>query len=385
MYNQTINGALAAENIVDRLNEQERTLRWRKVDLGKEKEELIRSADHFSDAGTNILKNYYDIANTIVIDDNEKYRYVVAREVFSSEPASHRRRFRKWIGSIPIRLYRQWRVRGEESSTLIPSGRTKASYQSVNGVWIEYDRKLQFEACGWREFSSWLRAFPWRSWQEKATSRWYIVGSVLRYYVAPNFYELMNHDDYIGYLRDHYPPHPSGDSEETIDLNVYTGHVFFNNPTHAVAYAENFKRTMHELGVLCSPVVGIGGYTDRRRHAGAEPMSGESERAYEGFPQLEEFKQQGLIFDLATLEHRKQRSAELERRLGDPNIPDRRKPAIRRALQEERESERVALDNLKGRTWEEIYGLALDLARERDEISEAKRHAEHLLELVRET
>lgn len=385
MHGRTLNGELAAENIADLLDAHERTLRWKEEDGAREREEIIRSADHFSPLGTDILRRHHGIAAAIVIDDGERYRYVVAREVLvAPETLSLGRRLHRWMRDVPVQLCKQWRLTGRESTDLPPASRTRDRYRSADGTWIGYESKGELKVGGWPEFSSWLRAFPGRYWQEEAIGRWYIASPVVDYYVDPDFHEPMEYDDVVRYLRDHYPPHPSGDPNAIVDLDLGTGRVFFRGPAYALAYAEDLKRTMHKLGVLCSPVAGIRGYTDRRRSAEGKPSKEEGARTNSGLPRLEKFGQEGLIFDLSTLEHRRRRSAELERRLGDRNIPDRRKAQIRRALSDERELERDAARNLECRPPEEIYGLALDLARERDRIAEEKRHAERLLDGVRE-
>lgn len=384
MREQMINGELAAENVVDRLNAYECALRW-KEDDGNYREEEIRSADHFSPAGTEILRRHHDIVNAFVIDDAEGYRYVVTREILDTSGATlGKRSFRKWINVAPIHLYGQWRTtRGYLD--FLAWFRSRACHYSAGGKRIDYARESRLEAYGWSAFWSWLRSFPGRCGPEKAIGEWYIAGVFPGYYVDPNFYEPMGYQDLVGYLRDQYPLHPSSYPDATMHLNLFTGRVSFGNPDHALRYADDLKRTMHELGVLCSPVAGIEGHTDRSpgcpgdwqvEEEGASPNS--------GTPQLEEFKQQGLFFDLSDLERKKRRTADLAKRLGDPNIPSRRKAHIRHTLRVERESERGAARSLEGRSREEIYALALSLARERDRIIEEKKRIEYQLAAVRE-
>lgn len=263
--------------------------------------------------------------------------------------------------------------------------RSRACHYSAGGKRIDYARESRLEAYGWSAFWSWLRSFPGRCGPEKAIGEWYIAGVFPGYYVDPNFYEPMGYQDLVGYLRDQYPPRPSSYPDATMHLNLFTGHVSFGNPDHALRYADDLKRTMHELGVLCSPVVVIEGHTDRRpERPGSWQVEEEGASPNSGMPQLEEFKQQGLLFDLSDLERKKRRTADLEKRLDDPNIPGRRKARIRHMLRVEQESERGAARSLDSRSREEIYELALSLARERDRIIEEKKHIEYQLAAVRE-
>ena len=384
MRGQTINGEFAAENIVDRLNAYECALIWKEDDRNY-REEAIRSADHFSPAGTEILRRHHGIVNAFVIDDAEGHRYVVTREILDASGAnSGKRNFRRWINAAPIHLYGQWRTtRGYLD--FLAWFRSRACHYAAGGKRIDYARKSRLEAYGWSAFWSWLRSFPGHSGPQRTIGEWYMAGSFHDYYVDPNFYEPIGYQDLVGYLRDQYPPHPSSAPDATMHLNIFTGRVSFGAPDHALRYADDLKRTMHELGVLCSPVAGIEGHTDLRLGC-LESWSVEEEGAdlSRSVPQLKEFEQQGLLFDLSDLERKKRRTADLEKRLDDPNIPGRRKARIRHTLRIEQESERGVARNLESRSREEIYGLALSLARERDQIIEEKKIIEYRLAAIRE-
>lgn len=141
----------------------------------------------------------------------------------------------------------------------------------------------------------------------------------------------------------------------------------------SLQYAEDLKKSMEQIGVLCSPSVGIGGYTDVPDRKARQEDAG---RRDHGLPVPQADVAARLGWKLHILDYRTRRCADLEKRVEDPQIPECRKTQIESKLQEEYESAREVLDDLGNTDRTEIYGLAIYLAEERDRMSKEKDSAE---------
>lgn len=374
-----VNGTYAAENAVELLDAQEQSLRW-----GGERDEaavrrLARETEHFSAAGTEILRRCRPDEEAVVIDDGEGRAYVIACDPPLPPRRLRRGRFGRWLQEAPTFHYAEWRPARNWWLWDPQDGSSNDGRASLyRGLPIE---KGRFRIGGLTESVRWLRSLPLLRYIERPVPRWRIAAWVENYYVEPGFYEDVDATDLADDLLEHYPE-PVGSSlrEWEPEIDPRTGRASFLCSEAALRYAGDLMVAMDRIGVVCSPSVGIGSYTDLRgpKHPGSDPEDGGEHHSH-GLPVPEPEKIDGLVWKLRMLDHYLRRCAELENRLSDPRIPDRRKTQIERMLQEERELEREAQDGLREVDPARIYGLVISLANECDRLSRRNSSMERIL------
>lgn len=377
VFEGVFDGDLAAENIVQTLNAHECALRWQRHGTQSAAvEELIRDADHYSLAGTQILREHHGTDRAFVVDDGE-HGYVVAYEEPGEAKMIRRRRIRRWLEDAPVGAYDEWLVRG--------TTRTHASVGSADNLPLPaYTQpaaksRRRIEVGGKHEFVRWLKSMPLVSYRRQPVGWWYVAAEARAYVVDPRFYESLDWRDLDGDVETHYPLPPT--EEPSFHLDVFSGRVSFRNPAAALRYARDLERAMGEQGVICSPRVVIRGLTDRLDTADQD-LNKEADVANErgGLPRPTGSETEAIVSDLAAADGRRRRREDLENRLQDPNISDLRKARIRPRLQEARELELAPLERLAGVSRSTMYALALDAIRERDRLAREKELGDALLQ-----
>lgn len=175
----------------------------------------------------------------------------------------------------------------------------------------------------------------WRTWL-----------SVEQYYVVPNFIERMSYyeDFALEGVREVYPVPANFDPKEfRIAIGPPKGEVYFREAAEALDYADDLRVAMQDRGILCSPVVGISGYTDHPRIA--RPMGDtviEQELGEAPVPTPDEADINGVVFAVGYADHLERRCGELEARIRNPKIQTQREADLRRQLNEKRREAREA-------------------------------------------
>lgn len=361
-----LDGSYTVENIAELLDVYERSHRWTEEHNEATMWEIARNAEHYSEGGTQILRRCRPGEKAFVIDDSDGRRYVVTYGPSLEPRVFRRKRFVRWLSEAPMFRYSQWRVPRFESLTAFIFGdRTGEDPQPAlrSKLWVGEPI----------EFLRWLSRFPLFLYTERPVAIWRIVASVRSYYVEPNFYEDLEPPD-IEDLKEYYPE-SAGQSPRDWESGFApsTGRVSLLAPEQALQYAEDLKESMEQIGVLCSPSVGIGGYTDL---PDCKARQGDAERRDHGLPVPDEDAADRLGWKLRRLDYHMRRCRELEERLEDPQIPEQRKTQIESKLQEEYEFTREVLDDLGSIDRTDIYGLTIYLAEERDRVSKEKDSAE---------
>ena len=359
-------GGFTVENIAELLDAYERSRRWTEEHDEATAWEIARNAEHYSEGGTEVLRRCRPEEKAFVIDDRDGRRYVLAYDPPLEPRVFRRKRFVRWLSEAPMFCYSQWRVPRFESLTAF-----------IFGDCTGEDPQPGLRSKLWVgepiEFIQWLSRFPLFSYTERPVAIWRTVASVRSYYVEPNFYEDLEPSD-IEDLKEHYPESAEQSPHDwEFGFAPSTGRVSFLLPEPALQYAEDLKESMEQIGVLCSPSVGIGGYTDLPDRKARQE---DAERRDHGLPVPDEDAAARLGWKLCRLDYHMRRCRELEERLDDPQIPEQRKTYIESKLQEEYEFMREVLNDLGSTNRTEIYGLAIYLAEERDLISKEKDSAE---------
>lgn len=191
----------------------------------------------------------------------------------------------------------------------------------------------------------WSLLFPARQ-ALPARVEWRTWLGVRQYYVVPNFIERMSYfeDLVLGGVREIYPvPANSAPEEFRIGVDSDKGQVYFRDPVEALDYADDLQLAMRDRGILCLPVVGISGYTDHPNIA--RPMgdvASEKELGEAHVPAPSEADIDGIAFAVGHADHLERRCAELEARLRNTEIPERRKADLRCQLDQEHRNAREA-------------------------------------------
>lgn len=366
-----LDGSCTVENIAELLDAYEHSRRWKEERNEATVWEIARNAEHYSEGGTEVFRRCRPEEKAFVVDDGDGRRYVMVYDPPLESRAFSRNRFRRWLSEAPIFRYSQWRV-SRFDSLLAFATRERPDDDNPH-----YHPRPDLSSRLWIgepiEFVQWLSGFPLISYTERPVATWCIAASVRNYYVEPNFYEDLEPPD-IEDLKEYYPESASQSPRNwEFGFAPSTGRVSFLTPEQALQYAEDLKESMEQIGVLCSPLVGLGGYTDVLDRKAREE---DAERRAHGLPVPHADAASRLGWKLHILDCLTRRCTELEERMEDPRIPEQRKVQIESKLQEEYESVREVLDNLGDIDRTEIYGLAIYLAEERDRISKEKGSAE---------
>ena len=180
----------------------------------------------------------------------------------------------------------------------------------------------------------------WRTWLE-----------VRQYYVVPNFIERMSYfeDLVLGGVREAYPVPRDVDPEEfRIGIQPDKGQVYFRDAAEALVYADDLRVAMQDRGILCSPVVGISGYTDYPNIVRPMGDSAVEQELGEAFvPAPTEADIDGVVLAIGRADHLERRCVELEARLRNPEIPARRKADLERQLGEGRREAHEAAEEAR--------------------------------------
>ena len=194
---------------------------------------------------------------------------------------------------------------------------------------------------------------------------WRLWLKVSKYYVAPNFRERISYvsDLALEGLSEAYPVPADVDPEDfRLSIGGEKGEVYYRHAAGALTYAHKLQQAMTRRGIVCAPTVGIAGFTDHPDVARAmgdtalEKDLGEKPVPVPNWAELA-----GVSQTFGYVDHLIRRCEELETRIDDPEIPERRKAALRRQLESGRHDAREAAGRARAIPMQKLAQVLLHL------------------------
>ncbi len=180
---------------------------------------------------------------------------------------------------------------------------------------------------------------------------WWTWIKASQYYVVPNFHEKISYisDLVMEEIREAYPIPEDADLREfRSGIGREKGQAYFDFASEALDYAENLERAMYSQGILCAPEVGIANFTDCPRVSNRlGDQAVEKDLGETPVPTLGRDDVDDIAITIGYADHLQRRCAELESRLHDPVIPERRKADLKHQLTERRQEAHEALQRAR--------------------------------------